>query len=132
MTENSISTRHSIMVNVASIQMYCEHFTISMDNQLYEKTNLIGHSVITGKCQKSKRITYVGRVYRNNDPFYIARTIANLRSDYTFSTNYRGMIFHNCIIKDFKMEDKGEDFVYLSLTVATASPIEYNSEDTAS
>ncbi len=120
------------MVNVASIQMYCEHFIIEAQTQIYEKPNLMGRGKITGKCPKGARITYIGRVYRQSDPFYFARTLANLRSSEPFITHYRGLVFKNCIVSDFKIEDKGDDFIYLKLTVATADYIQGNPGDTAS
>lgn len=132
MIENSICKRHSIMVNVASVQIYCEHFTIEAHAQIYEKPNMSGRGRITGKNPRSTKITYVGRVYRDNDPFYIARTLAAFNCADTFKTHYRGMIFNNCVISDFKIEDKGDDFIYLSLTVATSDFIDPNPGDTAS
>lgn len=132
MNENSICKRHSIMVNIAMIQMYCEHFIMTAHTQLYEKANLMGNGVITGQCPKATKLTYIGRVYNENDPFNVARTLASFHGIKSFDTHYRGMIFRNCVLEDFKVEDKGDDFVYLTITAATSSPVEYNSKDNAS
>lgn len=95
---------------------------------MYEKANLTGSTVVTGKCPQSKKITFIGRVYSDSDPFFIARTLGTLNGIRTYEVYYRGMIFHSCEIYDYKIEDKGDDFVYVTLTLATAGYVDYNSK----
>lgn len=125
MNENSICKRRSEKVTIGAIQMYCEHFIMTGHTQLYEKSNMGGNGVITGRCPKSKKITFIGRVYHKNDPFTASRLIASLNGLRTYVTTYRSMLFYNCDIHDFKIEDKGEDFIYLTLTLATPLHVDY-------
>lgn len=123
MSDNSICKRRAEKVSIGYIQMYCDHFILTGHTQFYEKTSLMGHDKITAKCPRSTKITFIGRMYRESDPLYAARIVSSIGRNMNCSVTFRGIVFHNCEISDFKFEDKGEDFIYMTLTLITTDTI---------
>ncbi len=116
---NELCRRESIPVTIGYMELYCESFKASSVSDLSEQSTVSGENIITNRSRKSTRLVFKGRVYNETIPLqflFIANTMDN-PSGYTIE--YRGMIFNNCIIYGFTVEDKGDDFVYVSVTVAT-------------
>lgn len=116
---NELCRREAIPVTIGYMELYCESFKASAVSDLAEQPTVSGGNVITNRSKKSTRLVFKGRVYNETVPLqflFIANTMNN-PSGYTIE--YRGMIFKNCIIYGFTVEDKGDDFVYVSVTVAT-------------
>lgn len=116
---NEISLREAIPVTIGYMELYCESFKATAVTDLSEQPTVSGDNLITNRSKKSTRLVFKGRVYNENQPLrflVIANTMSN-PSGYTIE--YRGMVFKNCVIYGFTVEDKGDDFVYVSVTVAT-------------
>ncbi len=120
---NELCRREAIPVTIGYMELYCESFKASAVSDLSEQPTVSGGNVITNRSKKSTRLVFKGRVYNETVPLqflFIANTMDN-PSGYTIE--YRGMTFNNCIIYGFTVEDKGDDFVYVSVTVATPDMI---------
>lgn len=120
---NELCRREAVPVTIGYMELYCESFKASSVSDLSEQPTVSGDNLITNRAKKSTRLVFKGRVYNEQYPLQfliIANTMGN-PSGYTIE--YRGMVFKNCIIYGFTVEDKGDDFVYVSVTVATPDGI---------
>lgn len=127
---NELSEREAILVNIGYMQLYCENFKVSAISELSEQPTVSGATLITNKCKKATRIVLKGRIYNKEQPISFA-TIANTMNSISgYTIQYRGLQFKDCIIYGFTIEDKGDDFVYVSVTLATSESIKIKTEVT--
>ena len=121
---SAISTREAVPVDVGMITLYCESFKASTVTALYEQPTVTGTTVLTNKCRKSTKLTLSGRVYDENSPLSTVTYINNITGKSTMHISYRGIRFDNCMVQSYSAEDRGDDVIYLTLTLTTNSDAE--------
>ena len=73
---------------------------------------------ITNSGKKAIRLTFSGRIYNENNPIGFLVDINNLmKNDYTFSIEYKNVIFGECRVQSFVTDDNNDDFISATITV---------------
>jgi len=117
----TFSEREAYPVTIGDFVIYCEEFKAFADTSYTEKPTVSGVTKITDKCRKSTQIVLSGRVYDETSPMrFISYANSMTGGNSLFSVEYRGITFSQCRFKGYTAEDKGEDFIYVSVTLATA------------
>ena len=113
-----ISERKPVPVNIGSLTVYCDEFKVSGDTLIREQATVTGSTVLTNDCRFSTKITISGRYYDENFLLGIVIPTDSLSgSDTTYNIEYRGVIFGNCRVKSYTVEDKGLDYIYMTLVL---------------
>lgn len=120
---NGLSQREAIPVTIGYMELYCESFKASAITDLAEQPTVSGDTYITNRCKKATRLVFKGRVYNESQPLRFLCIANTMNNPSGYTIEYRGMRFTNCIIYGFTVEDKGDDFIYVSVTVATPDSI---------
>lgn len=118
-----ICVREAVPVKIGYMELYCESFKAYAVSDLSEQLAVSGANVITNSGRKSTKLLFKGRVYNEKVPLQFVLISNSLGYDGNYTIEYRGLVFENCIICGFTVEDKGEDFVYVTVTVATPDMI---------
>ena len=120
---NVLSEREAIPVKIGYMDLYCESFKASAVSELSEQPTVSGVAMITNRFKKATRIVFKGRVYNEGQSLSFV-TIANImNSQAGYTIKYKELEFKNCMIYGFTVEDKGDDFVYVSVTIVTTDAI---------
>lgn len=121
---SEMTEREAIPVTIGYMELYCESFKASAISAFSEQPTVSGVLQITNRCRKSTKLVFSGRVYNKNQPlsFIFISNIMNNKTGYEI--NYRGLKFTDCFIYGFTLEDKGEDFVHVTVTVVTPNSVE--------
>lgn len=120
---NELCGREAIPVTIGYVELYCESFKASAVSNLAEQITVSGGNIITNRCKKSTRLVFKGRVCNETRPLgflAIANTMSNPNG---YTIEYRGIKFTNCVICGFTVEDKGDDFIYVTVNVATPDSV---------
>lgn len=121
---SEISKREAVPVAIGMITLYCESFKASAVTALYEQPTVIGTPIQTNKCKKATKLTLSGRVYDADSPLSVVTYINNITGKGTMFISYRGIRFSRCMMQSYTAEDKGDDFIYLTVTLTTNSEAE--------
>ncbi|MDE6520556.1 MAG: hypothetical protein K2K91_08935 [Ruminococcus sp.] len=117
---NEFCNREAIPVVINGLTLYCEKFKALSSVELHEQPTVDGVAQITNRFRKTMKFTFTGRIYNNTDePFSLLTLFNSMGSFSDFTINYRGMKIEKCIITNFTIEDKNEDFVYISVIVSS-------------
>ena len=122
MTMSEICSREAVPVAIGQLTLYCESFRAAASTVLYEQPTVIGGTVITNKCAKAVRLTLSGRIYCGAGNIPALTAINNLNGTSALTVTYRGVTFSDCTVTGYTVEDKGDDMLYVSLTLASAEP----------
>lgn len=118
-----ISSRKAYPITIGSMIMYCENFRAAGNKQFSEKSTAIGNDVFTNTCCRALKFTLEGRIYNKDSPLsIISDSDSIMRTNKELIIEYRGLYFTSSFLQSYCMEDKGEDFIYASLTFITADP----------
>ncbi len=125
MTETTtLTSREAVPVTIGLITLYCENFKASAARRLTEESTVAGEGVITNDSNRAMEMTFSGRVYDEQEPLrYLLYAYNMLRSGMTASLNYRGLSFSACHMKAFNIEDIGEEYYNISITVMTQNSV---------
>lgn len=116
----AVSAKEAYPVRVGALLMYCEHFKASGTRVFSEKATVSGDTFFSNVNKKALRITLEGRIYDEYVPLrMLLYTDALMNADTPCTIEYRGMTFTNCRVQSFSAEDKGEDYIYASITLVT-------------
>jgi hypothetical protein len=121
---SEISKREAVPVAIGMITLYCESFKASAVTALYEQPTVTGTPIQTNKCKKATKLTLSGRVYDADSPLSVVTYINNITGKGTMFISYRGIRFSRCMMQSYTAEDKGDDFIYLTVTLTTNSKAE--------
>ena len=123
------TAREAFPVTIGSVTMYCEKFRASAARRFAEESTVTGDDVFTNESPRSMEMTFSGRICVESSPLLTLLNAYNtLRRTNTNDILYRGLVFRNCHMKSFTIEDCGLDYVELSLTAITADDIETESD----
>ncbi|MCM1132152.1 MAG: hypothetical protein NC340_01640 [Ruminococcus flavefaciens] len=120
---NKISVRESVPVNIGFLTLYCDSFKASAISELYEQPTVSGTALVTNRYKKATKLVFKGRIYDEQSPLAFTMISNYMGASTGYTIEYKGLQFNNCIIYGFTVEDKGEDFVYVSVTLATSGII---------
>lgn len=116
-----LTMRQAIPVHIGTMTLYCESFKTSAVRSFSEEASVTGNDVITSSCPRAAKITFSGRVCNPENPINFVRTASSLlRSSNKFNVAYRGLIFKSCSVQSFTADDRGEDFISVSITLVSA------------
>lgn len=120
---NEISVREAIPVKIGYMELYCENFKATAMSELSEQPTVSGLLQITNKYRRLTKLMFRGRVYNENQPLLFMMMINSMNYTTGYTIDYRGLQFSNCMIHSLIVEDKGDDFVNVSVTVVTPDDI---------
>lgn len=124
-----VSAKKPMAVTLGSFTLYCEHFFAERTRTFSEQNTSGGNIIFSNTGRKAMRITLKGRVYSEGLPASFLISVESLISGSdTVSFQYNGAVFNECRLLSFSYEDKGEDFIYASVTLITPEQAEAASE----
>lgn len=121
---SEICSREAVPVSVGQLTLYCESFRAAADTVLYEQPTVIGGTVITNSCAKATKLTLAGRIYCGDGDLAVLTEINNMNGSSGYTVVYRGVSFSDCTVKGYTAEDRGDDMLYVTLTLATEDDAE--------
>ena len=116
---SEICSREAVPVSVGQLTLYCESFKAAANTVLYEQPTVIGGTVITNSCAKATKLTLAGRIYCGNGDLAVLTEINNMNGSSGYTVEYRGVSFSDCVVIGYSAEDRGDDMLYVTLTLAT-------------
>lgn len=123
--DTEIFVRESYPVRIGPMVMYCEHFKASCNRIFAEQSSVSGDTFFSNTNKKALKVTFDGRIYDEDFPLRILNYSEGfMRSDNSFDVEYRGLKFKNCHLQSYTAEDKGEEYIYASITFVTVDLIE--------
>lgn len=121
---SEICSREAVPVAIGQLTLYCESFRASANTVLYEQPTVIGGTVITNSCAKATKLTLAGRIYCGNGDLAVLTEINNMNGSSGYTVEYRGVSFPDCTVVGYSAEDRGDDMLYVTLTLATEDEAE--------
>ncbi|SEL10753.1 hypothetical protein SAMN02910353_01906 [Ruminococcus sp. YRD2003] len=125
---STICSREAVPVTIGQFTLYCESFRAAASTVLYEQPTVIGGTVISNRCVKATRLTLAGRVYCGAGDIPALTVLNNMNGGSGLTVIYRGVKFTDCTVQGSTAEDRGDDMLYVTLTLATAAQAE-NAEE---
>ncbi|MCR5707506.1 MAG: hypothetical protein K6G82_04465 [Ruminococcus sp.] len=125
---STICSREAVPVTIGQFTLYCESFRAAASTVLYEQPTVIGGTVISNRCVKATRLTLAGRVYCGAGDIPALTVLNNMNGGSGLTVIYRGVRFTDCTVQGCTAEDRGDDMLYVTLTLATAAQAE-NAEE---
>lgn len=117
---NELCKREATPIQIGAFTLYCEHFKVIGSSEVNEQMSAAGVSLITNRCKKAVKATFTGRMYNHDCPLGFVDVINNMSNNYKYDISYRGLDFRQCSINGVVIEDKGDDFTYVTITFATS------------
>jgi len=115
-----ISRKEAYPVRIGALLMYCEHFKAVGTRAFSEKSTVNGNTFFSNTNKKSMRLTFEGRIYDDYFPLRMLNyTDGLMTADSVCTVEYRGITFAGCRVQAFTAEDKGDDYIYASISLVT-------------
>lgn len=127
---STICSREAVPVTIGQLTLYCESFRAAASTVLYEQPTVVGGTVIANRCVKATRLTLAGRVYCGTGDIPVLTELNNMNGASGLTVIYRGVRFADCTVQSCTAEDKGDDMLYVTLTLAAAAQAENVEEET--
>lgn len=122
-TVTTVSRREATPVRIGAWLMYCEHFKAEGGRNYSEKSTVSGDAFFSNINQKALKITFEGRIYDEYLPLRgLLYTNAFMSSNGKCNITYRDAVFADCRVQSFTVDDVGEDYVNVSITLVTTEP----------
>lgn len=122
MNSTAVMKKEAVPVRIGALLMYCEGFKAETSRAFSEKVSVSGDTFFTNTGEKALKITFSGRIYDEYVPLrFLLYTHGVLRENTALQISYRGVSFTDCHIQSFSAEDKGEGYIYASVTLVTTS-----------
>ncbi len=124
-----LTHREAEEVVIGSLTLYCDQFKASGTIVWAEQTTVSGDAVFTNRSRRALRLTFTGRCYDPEQPLQFmeeADGIATVTGTYT--VHYRGVVFTDCHIQSYTVDDKGDGIITASVTLLTTEPVEPEEE----
>lgn len=116
-----ISSREAYPVRIGALLLYCDNFKASCSRNYAEQATTDGSTVFSNTNKRALKVTFEGRIYEPNNPLYFLRYADGFMTSGTaFQVEYRGTLFSDCYVQSFIAEDKGDDYIYASITLITS------------
>lgn len=113
-----INIRESVPVQIGDVVLYCEKFKASGVKNFSEQNTVLGDEVITNSGKKTIRLTFSGRICDENNPVgFIVNINSMMESTDTFDIEYKNVVFGQCRVQSFIIDDNNDDFISAVVTV---------------
>lgn len=116
---NRIKTRKPPYVELADFRIYCDSFKAVGKTVLTELPSVTSAPVLSNKYRRLTHIFITGRVCDEEKPMFFAGVVNNMNSASGFSIKYRDLKFDGCTVCGYTAEDRGDDFVTVTIELAT-------------
>lgn len=123
-----IKTRQPPCVDFGVFKIYCDRFKASAKTTLTEIPSVTSSPVMSGKCRHSTHIFITGRICNEEKPMFIAGVVNNMHGSGGITIKYRDLQFEGCTICGYTAEDSGEDFITVTIELATLSIVRFLEE----
>lgn len=115
-----LSSREAYPVRIGALLLFCESFNAVRSRVFSEQSTVSSDTVFSGTNKKAMKITFEGRIYEPNNPLYFLRYADGfLNAGTSFQVEYRGVTFYDCYVQSYSCSDKGEDYIFASITLLT-------------
>lgn len=118
-----INKREAVPIKIGSVNMYCEKMKISAKTDVFQANTISGSSLITNKLKRLTHISLSGRIYDPSRPLILAVMANSMNGSENIDVIYRNIKLQKCIVTGFEANDTGEDYIDLTINLATASSI---------
>lgn len=126
---SEICKREAVPVAIGQLTLYCESFRASGSTVLYEQPTVTGVTVVTNKYVRSSKLVLTGRVCSGDAALTVLTALNNMNGTPGVDIVYRGVRFPGCTVQGYTAEDRGDDMLYVTLTLAAVSPAEDVTEE---
>ena len=124
MSTTSLTVREAVPVTIGGVTLYCESFKASAVRNISENAATNGNTVITNNSSRSTKLIFSGRICTDNSPDDFIYSFNELvHSAAPFLVSYMGLDFNNCHMLAYTFNDKGGEWVDVSVTLITADTI---------
>lgn len=121
---NGICNREAVPVEIGQLTLYCESFRAAASAVLYEQPTVVGRTLVTNKYVKAARLTLTGRIYCGSGAAEVLAELDNMSGAEVGDVVYRGVSYPDCIVQSSAAEDRGDDMLYVTVTLAATSSAE--------
>jgi hypothetical protein len=121
---SEICRREAVPVVIGSLTLYCESFRAAGSTVLYEQPTVTGATVVTNKYVRATKLVLTGRIYAGDGALPVLTALNNMNGTPDTDIVYRGVTFPDCTVQGFTAEDRGDDMLYVTVTLAAAAPAE--------
>ncbi|MBE6855960.1 MAG: hypothetical protein IJO99_05495 [Ruminococcus sp.] len=118
---DSVTLRKAYPVRVGDFVMYCESFRAEGTADFSQQSTVNGDTVISSSARRALKITVKGRIIDVYQPLrIILKTDSFQSAGGKCNVEYRGLVFNQCSVENFIAEDKGDDYIYATITLLTS------------
>lgn len=121
---SEICKREAVPVAIGQLTLYCESFRASGSTVLYEQPTVTGSTVVTNKYVRSSKLVLTGRICAGDAALTVLTVLNNMNGTPGIDIVYRGVRFAGCTVQGYTAEDRGDDMLYVTLTLAATAPAE--------
>ena len=118
---NIISSNEPIPVQIGNFTIYCEKFKAVGTKVFSEQNTVSGGEIITNSGKKAVRITFSGRICGDNQMNFIADSNNLMCSTEKFSVEYKNIIFGQCQMQSFSVDDQNNNFISVNITLISST-----------
>ena len=118
---DSVTLRKAYPVRVGDFVMYCESFKAEGTADFSQQSTVNGDTVISSSARRALKITVKGRIIDVYQPLrIILKTDSFQSAGGKCNVEYRGLVFNQSSVENFIAEDKGDDYIYATITLLTS------------
>lgn len=128
MSLTSLTKHEAVPVNIADTIIYCEGFKASAVRNISEESTVDGGSVFTNMACRSTRLIFSGRIFADAAGDFIYSFNALIKGSGCFDVEYMGLSFANCHMLSYTLDNKGEDWAAVSVTLISNDNIRRSDE----
>jgi hypothetical protein len=123
-TQTTLTLREPETVTIGPVSLVVERMKMTSVKDISEATTVSGTEVVTNAGRRVLRLTLTGRIHDDSGPMSFLLYINNLiPTNSGFTVTYRGLTFTGCHIQSFTAEDNGEEWIPVTVTLATPQSI---------
>lgn len=128
-TVTTISDHESEPVEIGGFTLWCEGFKASAVRSFREEPLVTGGEVITNTCPRAMKITFSGRIFSGGDLGFLKTVSDMLLSGQSYEVTYKGLVFSQCRVQSFNIEDNSDDFIQTVITIITTEQVGEEEEE---
>lgn len=118
-----ISRNEAYPVTVGYCTLFCDRFRASAVKVINEETTVNSGSIFTSSGLRALRLELSGRIYNENSPLDLLFRLSNEIQGQTFTIEYKGLIFSDCVMQKYEVTDSGKGWTEGSFTLLTHSAV---------
>ena len=120
-----INTRKPPCVDFGVFKIYCDSFRATAKTALTEIPAVSSNTVTTQKNRHSTHLFITGRICNEEQPMFISGVVNNMHGTSGISITYRDLKFTGCTICGYTAEDRGGDFITVTVELATLAGVQF-------